>query len=69
MTGVDDPAKVALLAQTTLAVPDWEGVATAARDRFPELLDVLDAAERLLATSGYAVALCPNYGAGTAGTA
>ncbi|NYD99991.1 DNA-binding transcriptional ArsR family regulator [Kineosphaera limosa] len=33
----------------------------------PELLDVLDAAERLLATSGYAVALCPNYGAGTAG--
>ncbi len=37
MTTVDDPARVALLAQTTLAVPDWEGVATAARDRFPEL--------------------------------
>ena len=27
-----------------------------------ELLGVLDAAERLLAASGYAVALCPNYG-------
>lgn len=34
----------------------------------PELLGVLDAAERLLATSGYAVALCPNYGIGTEGT-
>lgn len=33
----------------------------------PELLGVLDAAERLLASSGYAVALCPNYGVGTAG--
>jgi DNA-binding transcriptional ArsR family regulator len=33
----------------------------------PELLGVLDAAERLLATSGYAVALCPNYGIGTEG--
>uniref|UniRef100_UPI0038992F33 ArsR/SmtB family transcription factor n=1 Tax=Ornithinimicrobium ciconiae TaxID=2594265 RepID=UPI0038992F33 len=32
-----------------------------------ELLGVLDAAERLLAASGYAVALCPNYGVGTAG--
>jgi 4-hydroxy-3-methylbut-2-enyl diphosphate reductase len=37
MSEVTDPAKVALLAQTTLAVPDWEGVADAARDRFPEL--------------------------------
>lgn len=34
----------------------------------PELLGVLDAAERLLASSGYAVALCPNYGIGTEGT-
>lgn len=34
----------------------------------PELLGVLDAAERLLATLGYAVALCPNYGIGTEGT-
>ncbi|MCK0111915.1 MULTISPECIES: ArsR/SmtB family transcription factor [Ornithinimicrobium] len=33
----------------------------------PELLGVLDAAERLLASSGYAVALCPNYGVGTEG--
>ncbi len=33
----------------------------------PGLLSVLDAAERLLATSGYAVALCPNYGVGTEG--
>lgn len=35
--------------------------------RASELLAVLDAAERLLATSGYAVALCPNYGVGTSG--
>ncbi len=28
----------------------------------PELLAVLSAAEGLLATTGYAVALCPNYG-------
>lgn len=33
----------------------------------PELLGLLDAAQRLLATSGYAVALCPNYGLGTEG--
>lgn len=33
----------------------------------PELLGVLDAAERLLASSGYAVALCPNYGVGVEG--
>ena len=33
----------------------------------PQLLGVLDAAERLLAVSGYAVALCPNYGVGTEG--
>jgi 4-hydroxy-3-methylbut-2-enyl diphosphate reductase len=34
---VSDPTKVALLAQTTLALHDWEGVATDARTRFPEL--------------------------------
>ena len=34
---VDDPEKVALLAQTTLALHDWEGLATDARDRFPRL--------------------------------
>ena len=33
----------------------------------PELLGVLDAAERLLTSSGHAVALCPNYGVGTEG--
>ena len=33
----------------------------------PELLAVLSAAEGLLATTGYAVALCPNYGVGTSG--
>ncbi len=37
LAAVDDPTKVALLAQTTLALHDWEGVATEARDRFPEL--------------------------------
>ena len=31
----------------------------------PELLAVLAAAERLLATTGQGVALCPNYGVGT----
>ncbi|MGZ6926779.1 MAG: 4-hydroxy-3-methylbut-2-enyl diphosphate reductase [Acidimicrobiia bacterium] len=34
---VDDPERVALLAQTTLALHDWQGIATEARDRFPEL--------------------------------
>ena len=34
---VGDPTKVALLAQTTLALHDWEGVASEARGRFPEL--------------------------------
>ena len=34
---VADPTKVALLAQTTLALHDWEGVASEARGRFPEL--------------------------------
>ncbi len=34
---VDDPTKVALLAQTTLALHDWEGVASEARGRFPAL--------------------------------
>lgn len=33
----------------------------------PELLAVLAAAERLLATTGNQVALCPNYGVGTLG--
>lgn len=31
----------------------------------PELLAMLSAAERLLESSGQAVALCPNYGVGT----
>jgi ArsR family transcriptional regulator len=31
----------------------------------PELLDLLAASERLLAATGEAVALCPNYGTGT----
>jgi len=34
---VADPRHVALLAQTTLALHDWEGIADQARDRFPEL--------------------------------
>lgn len=33
----------------------------------PELSEVLAVAERLLAATGYAVALCPNYGIGTSG--
>ncbi len=34
---VDDPQKVALLAQTTLALHDWEGITDRAREEFPEL--------------------------------
>ena len=34
---VDDPSKVALLAQTTLSMDDWNGVLISARERFPEL--------------------------------
>jgi 4-hydroxy-3-methylbut-2-enyl diphosphate reductase len=34
---VPDPTRVALLAQTTLAMGDWTGIADEARDRFPEL--------------------------------
>lgn len=34
----------------------------------PELLDLLVAAERLLAATGDAVALCPNYGTDTCAT-
>ncbi len=34
---VEDPEKVALLAQTTLALHDWEGLMERARDRFPAL--------------------------------
>jgi 4-hydroxy-3-methylbut-2-enyl diphosphate reductase len=34
---VDDPTRVALLAQTTLALHDWEGIMDDARGEFPEL--------------------------------
>jgi 4-hydroxy-3-methylbut-2-enyl diphosphate reductase len=34
---VDDPSRVALLAQTTLSMHDWEGVAERARTEFPAL--------------------------------
>jgi 4-hydroxy-3-methylbut-2-enyl diphosphate reductase len=34
---VADPTKVALLAQTTLALHDWEGITDRAREEFPEL--------------------------------
>ena len=34
---VPDPSKVALLAQTTLSLPDWQGVMAGARERFPTL--------------------------------
>jgi 4-hydroxy-3-methylbut-2-enyl diphosphate reductase len=34
---VEDPDRVALLAQTTLAVHDWEGIMDQARERFPAL--------------------------------
>src|SRR5262249_9877884 len=34
---VDDPERVALLAQTTLAVHDWQGIVDRAKERFPTL--------------------------------
>jgi 4-hydroxy-3-methylbut-2-en-1-yl diphosphate reductase len=34
---VQDPAKVALLAQTTLSMHDWEGIMERTREQFPEL--------------------------------
>jgi 4-hydroxy-3-methylbut-2-enyl diphosphate reductase len=34
---VSDPSRVALLAQTTLALHDWDGIVRRARDRYPEL--------------------------------
>jgi 4-hydroxy-3-methylbut-2-en-1-yl diphosphate reductase len=34
---VGDPSKVALLAQTTLALHDWQGITDRARGEFPEL--------------------------------
>jgi 4-hydroxy-3-methylbut-2-enyl diphosphate reductase len=34
---VSDPTKVALLAQTTLALHDWQGITERARDEFPDL--------------------------------
>src|SRR6476661_3789965 len=37
LTTVADPSKVALLAQTTLSMHDWEGIADRARTEFPEL--------------------------------
>jgi 4-hydroxy-3-methylbut-2-enyl diphosphate reductase len=37
LASVADPRKVALLAQTTLALHDWQGITDRARDEFPEL--------------------------------
>jgi 4-hydroxy-3-methylbut-2-enyl diphosphate reductase len=37
LPSVDDPARVALLAQTTLSMDDWNGIMTRAREHFPEL--------------------------------
>src|SRR6266702_5956816 len=34
---VQDPSKVALLAQTTLSLNDWEGIMDRTREQFPEL--------------------------------
>ncbi|HMF81695.1 MAG TPA: 4-hydroxy-3-methylbut-2-enyl diphosphate reductase [Acidimicrobiia bacterium] len=37
LPGVQDPSKVALLAQTTLSLNDWEGIMDRTREQFPEL--------------------------------
>ena len=52
------------LADCGLIASRPEGRATVYRLARPELLEVLAAAERLLAATGDAVTLCPTYGAG-----
>jgi 4-hydroxy-3-methylbut-2-en-1-yl diphosphate reductase len=37
LPSVEDPSKVALLAQTTLSLHDWEGIMERTRHQFPEL--------------------------------
>ena len=37
VAAVPDPSKVALLAQTTLALPEWRGLLDRSRERFPDL--------------------------------
>ena len=37
LPSVGDPAKVALLAQTTLSMDDWDGIMNRAREHFPDL--------------------------------
>jgi 4-hydroxy-3-methylbut-2-enyl diphosphate reductase len=37
LPGIDDPDRVALLAQTTLSLQDWEGIMGRARSVFPKL--------------------------------
>jgi len=37
LPSITDPAKVALLAQTTLALDDWQGIVEETRSRYPEL--------------------------------
>jgi 4-hydroxy-3-methylbut-2-enyl diphosphate reductase len=37
LDSVDNPEKVALLAQTTLALHDWQGISDRAREEFPDL--------------------------------
>jgi 4-hydroxy-3-methylbut-2-en-1-yl diphosphate reductase len=37
LPGVEDSSKVALLAQTTLSLHDWEGIMERTREQFPEL--------------------------------
>lgn len=58
-------AHVACLRDCDLVVGRPEGRQVFYRLAHPELLDLLAAAETLLAATGNAVALCPNYGTGT----
>jgi len=37
LDAIEDPEHVAVLAQTTLALGDWEGIVTSARERYPSL--------------------------------
>ena len=61
-------AHLACLRDCNLVVSRPEGRASMfSLTSTPELLAVLDAAQSLLARSGHAVALCPNYGVGASG--
>lgn len=61
-------AHLACLRECGLVSSRPEGRASVFSLTCTSLLAVLEAAEQVLATTGWAVALCPNYGVGSMGT-